>query len=649
MSNAIALQRSFTLSTRRPQQPSNIVPNTDYLDLSYDETHQALWIYLSDRAPVYVSLALIQDLLDVDNVFATSLATNPAPPKIAFKITASKRRGIFSLGGDLAHFRYHIDQNNRNALAQYAHTAVEAIWTNTQAAGTKGMTTISLVQGEAQGGGFEAALSSHVLIAEKGSMFGFPEALFGMFPGMGGYALLSARVSSDCAKRLIGSTNRYPAEMLHEMGVIDVLAEKGQGKQTLEAWMRNASPESTLKYRNRFAKLDRIQLTDSVEEWVEQALCLNQRQLRTMGYILEAQKRASQRPPKASVTPIRKMIGFDDLSTENLITDPCGNTPAPLLITPKSAKQFNEGEFILFIKHSRPWIYENLSRNGAVLLRGFPSSGSSSLNKLAAAMRTCHSFSASRSVPTPAGIHENVFEDDRWHTQTPQRLHNAYSDCTIFPAIKALYCDGQASPWEGVVTLANTRAIYQYLDNELILDFERRGITYRRLFPNGAECNADSPSASASVYSWQRIFKASRKHEVEKKCRNNGLSYQWNSNGSIEVWNSAPACISHPDTSERLWFNQLHLFGSSDQRFVHRKAWLSKLFSIARPHSSMEATFSDGTPIPRPYVDEIAAAHRAVTLEIQLAPGDFLILDNALTAQGRHALGEDQRLLMTMY
>src|SRR5689334_25152852 len=40
-----------------------------------------------------------------------------------------------------------------------------------------GVTTVSLVQGECLGGGFEAALSSDVIIAERNSRFGFPEIL----------------------------------------------------------------------------------------------------------------------------------------------------------------------------------------------------------------------------------------------------------------------------------------------------------------------------------------------------------------------------------------------------------------------------------------------------------------------------------------
>lgn len=650
MSNVIASQRSFAPSTHTRHQPSHLIPSTDYLDLWYDENCKALWIYLSERGPAFISLALINDLAGVDQILANStLPDRDVARPIDFKIIASKRRGVFSLGGDLARFRYLIDQGNRKALAQYAHAAIDAIWANTQAASVGPLTTVSLVQGEAQGGGFEAALSTHVLVAEKGAMFGFPEALFGMFPGMGGYALLSARAGSDCAKRLIGSTNRYPAEMLYEMGVIDVLADKGKGSQILNDWMRNASPASTFKYRTRFADLDHGKLLESIDEWVQQALDLNQRQLRTMGFILEAQKRASKNPPIATVTPLRKSVGLKDLSVVDLITETANDTPSPLLITPKTAKCSDENEFISFFRNFRPWLCENLSRHGAILLRGFPSTGAASLSRLAAALRTDRAFNASRSIPTPAILHENAFKDDCWLTEAPQALHNAYSDCAIFPAFKILRCNHVDQQLESVITIANTRSIYQHLDGTLVAEFERRGITYRRSFTDINEVGSGAMTEVARIHTWQNIFKTSQKNDVERKCRENGLSYSWRANGSVEIWNSAPACISHRDTGDRLWFNQIHLYKSSAIRFIHRKSLLSKLFSIVKSPMSMDASFSDGTPIPQSAIDEIALVHDRLTLEIQLLAGDFLLLDNALTAQGRHALVSDQPFLMTMY
>src|SRR3972149_4441233 len=56
------------------------------------------------------------------------------------------------------------------------------------------LTTISLVQGDALGGGFETALSSDVIIAEQSAAMGLPEVLFNLFPGMGAYSLLTRRI-----------------------------------------------------------------------------------------------------------------------------------------------------------------------------------------------------------------------------------------------------------------------------------------------------------------------------------------------------------------------------------------------------------------------------------------------------------------------
>ena len=53
------------------------------------------------------------------------------------------------------------------------------------------------MQGECLGGGFEAALSSDVIVAEKSARFGFPEILFNLFPGMGAYSFLERKIGQN--------------------------------------------------------------------------------------------------------------------------------------------------------------------------------------------------------------------------------------------------------------------------------------------------------------------------------------------------------------------------------------------------------------------------------------------------------------------
>ena len=89
--------------------------------------------------------------------------------------------------------------------------------------------TIGLAQGDALGGGLESLLSFNVIIAEKGAKFGFPENMFGLFPGMGAYSLLSRRIGTGLAEEMILSGRMYTAEEMKDAGLVQMLVEPGEG------------------------------------------------------------------------------------------------------------------------------------------------------------------------------------------------------------------------------------------------------------------------------------------------------------------------------------------------------------------------------------------------------------------------------------
>ena len=49
----------------------------------------------------------------------------------------------------------------------------------------------------------EAAISSHMVIAEKSARFGLPEVLFNLIPGMGAYSFLTRLVGRRRAEKMI--------------------------------------------------------------------------------------------------------------------------------------------------------------------------------------------------------------------------------------------------------------------------------------------------------------------------------------------------------------------------------------------------------------------------------------------------------------
>lgn len=213
----------------------------------------------------------------------------------SWKVLASAHPTVFCLGGDLALFLDCVSRGDEDTLLDYGLRAAHCVWMNASGCGPRRLRSVALVEGEAQGGGFEAALSCHWIVATRGASFGFPESLFGIRPGMGAHALLSARVGSDTAERMIASANRYPAEFLHELGIVDVLADVGDGKRIVGDIVRKPPQRRLPKAEEALLALPFERLVTEVERWVEAVMQTTQRHQRSMRYLLEAQRSRAYR------------------------------------------------------------------------------------------------------------------------------------------------------------------------------------------------------------------------------------------------------------------------------------------------------------------------------------------------------------------
>ena len=209
-----------------------------------------------------------------------------------YLVLASDVPGIFNLGGDLSVFADLIRARARDTLLSYAKLCINNVWTfyNMQAP----VTTISLVQGQAMGGGFEAAVSAHVMIAEKSAMMGLPEVLFNLFPGMGALSFLSRKIGMAAAEKMVRSGKIYSGEELYQMGVVDVLAEDGQGEYALNNWIKKNhrslnSSQAINRAKQRVNQLTYEELHDIAEVWVDAAFRLDERNLKVMERLVRAQ------------------------------------------------------------------------------------------------------------------------------------------------------------------------------------------------------------------------------------------------------------------------------------------------------------------------------------------------------------------------
>ena len=283
--------------------------NSQY-QTEFEPSTGTVWGYFNPRGTACFSLGLLKDIRAHDSALAVNggqVEVAGQLSRVSHYVLASRTPRVFNLGGDLALFVLLIKARDREALAHYARLCIENLFPRIQNFFCPTMTTISLVQGDALGGGFEAALTSDVIIAEEGAQLGLPEILFNLFPGMGAYSLLARRIGVRAAEDLILSGRVLSAQRLLEMGVVDVVAPAGQGESTVRQWiMRNAKRrngmQGVFRARQIVSPVTREELDAVAETWVDAALRLEDRDLKMMSRIVRAQMRRMEDGDVENVT-----------------------------------------------------------------------------------------------------------------------------------------------------------------------------------------------------------------------------------------------------------------------------------------------------------------------------------------------------------
>lgn len=256
----------------------------------YDEKYQLAWGYMRAHPRPCFTNTLLGELQD----WFTELSVQNEKD-IRHAVLASDVPGVYNLGGDLNLFSELITRRDRAGLLRYAKTCIDALYIKMKNF-HRDITHITLVQGDALGGGFECALASDVLIAERSAKLGLPEVLFNLFPGMGAYSLLSRKLDPARAQRIILSGKLYSAEELYEMGIVDVLADDHQGEMAVYDYVRREQ-----KHANAYQALRKVgacvnpvtydELMSITEIWVEAALRLQSRDLRMMERLVAKQSK----------------------------------------------------------------------------------------------------------------------------------------------------------------------------------------------------------------------------------------------------------------------------------------------------------------------------------------------------------------------
>lgn len=278
------------------------------LKVSFDAETGVLWTWVDQDDVPCVTYKLLEDLgrhHEAIEQCAGQVVVGQTAHPIRYSVLASLTPGVFNLGGQLALFRKLIDKRDREGLLRYATRCIDVIYPRIRRFDAN-ISTITLIQGDALGGGLEAALASDVVIAERQSQMGFPEILFNLFPGMGAFSLVARKIGARQAEKMLLDGKIFSATELYDMGLVDVVAEEGAGVAAVHEFIRKQARRSNGFHaiqlaKQRFNPVTYQEMIDITNIWVDAALRLTEKDLKVMDRLVRSQEKLYLQP-QAEVT-----------------------------------------------------------------------------------------------------------------------------------------------------------------------------------------------------------------------------------------------------------------------------------------------------------------------------------------------------------
>ena len=213
-------------------------------------------------------------------------------------------------------------------------------------------------------------------------------------------------------------------------------------------------------------------------------------------------------------------------------------------------------------------------------------------------------------------------------------LHNENSYSLSWPE-KIFFFSVLIASEGGETPIADSRNIYQKIDPTIRKKFEEKGVLYVRNYRTGMDL------------SWQEVFQTDKREEVEDYCKNHSIEWKWNNNELSELTTRqvCQAILSHPQTNEKVWFNQAHLFHISN---LDKKVEKSLLKEYGDEYLPRNTFYGDGTPFETDVLDHIRKVYEQEKIIFKWKKGDIMFLDNRLMAHGRQPYKGERKIAVAM-
>jgi alpha-ketoglutarate-dependent taurine dioxygenase len=298
----------------------------------------------------------------------------------------------------------------------------------------------------------------------------------------------------------------------------------------------------------------------------------------------------------------------------------------PLVVQPAHA----DVDLVAWATEQRELIESELSRHGALLLRGFDVHSVQRFEEFVAATSRGALPYSERSSPR-SQVSGNIYTSTDYPAAETIFLHNEQSYNLQFPLKIYFFCLTQPGAG-GQTPIADTRRILAAIKPEIRDRFAKNGYMYVRNFGSGFGL------------SWQEAFQTERKSEVEEYCRKHEIACEWHGE-RLRTRQLRAAIATHPRTGEQAWFNHATFFHVSTLPAGIREPMLAELGEENLPNNTY---YGDGSQIEAEVMDHLRQAYVEQKILFNWQQFDVLMMDNMLASHGREPFSGPRQIVAAL-
>ncbi|WP_134059036.1 TauD/TfdA family dioxygenase [Rheinheimera aquimaris] len=307
------------------------------------------------------------------------------------------------------------------------------------------------------------------------------------------------------------------------------------------------------------------------------------------------------------------------------------DSAALLMVTP-AVEDISTGNTWQLSPPEKEHLLYRLSRHGALLFRGTGLDSPEKVKQFAEQFITelYVSNTEHQEIANIKGVQSPVeYANEQfllWHNENT--FNHSWPSKIAFSCLKP-------APLGGQTPLVDTRQFCARLPEELLSKFAELGVMYVRHYHKTDKFGLG----------WQTVFNTDDKEEVEKKCQQQGIVYQWRNNCRLITKAVRPAFMEHPVTREKCWVSQIthwHPLCLPQQVLGSMQA----MFAVDEfPRNCL---FGNGEPISGEDIALIVDAYMQAQFAFDWQAGDFLLVDNIVMAHARAPFAGDRKLCVVM-